>query len=102
MDRRDAQAPVPQRLQHLRVPLHELHRDLPIEGGALRHPELAHEEVIEARVAWLLPPALPVEVRQGGDEVCDGDPLVREELGQPGDEGSGSVGHHGEDDRMPL
>jgi hypothetical protein len=99
---RHAKPSVAQGLEHLRVSLDQLDRDLPVEGRALRHPELPDEEVVEIGIPRLRPPALPVEVREGGDEVREGSPLVREERGQTGDEGSGGLGHHGDHHRTPL
>ena len=77
-----AQPPVPQRLHHLGEPGDEPGRHLPVVGrtaGELQLPEQVVEEVGEAE-----PPVRPgpVELREGDEEVGEGDVLAAEKVGE--------------------
>jgi len=79
---RDAELALPKRLGDLRVALDQLGGGLPVEGGALREPQLPVQEIEEAGVAELDPPSLPVEVGEGDEEVGQGAVFAAEELGE--------------------
>ena len=55
---------------------------LPVEGCARREPQLAVQEVEQARVAELDPATFAVEVGEGDEEVGQGAVLAAEQLGE--------------------
>ena len=81
-DARDAQAPVPERLDDLGDAPDELGGDLPVVGSALREPELTVEEHEQAGVAELDPEPVPVEVGESEKEIGHGAVLAGEQVGE--------------------
>ncbi len=82
----EAEPPVAQRLDRLRVPPHEAGGDLAVVSGTSRQTELAVEKVEEVGVAELDPEPSLVELGEGEQEVAEGLVLAAEEPGQPGGE----------------
>jgi hypothetical protein len=76
---RDAEPPLADRVEHLREPLDEPDRGLPVRGRAVRQPEVVHEEGEERVVPERHPRALPIEVREGGEELGEGVTLAAEQ-----------------------
>lgn len=81
---RDAQAPVPDRLQDLREALDQLDRGLPVRGGAVREPEALHEEREQRGVSEVGPRALAIEGCERGEELGEGVALAAQEVGEGG------------------
>jgi hypothetical protein len=97
-ERREVQASIPQRLHDLRVLLDLLRRGLAVVRGPLRQPELAGEKVEQRAVPELAPPPLPVEDREGDEELREGVVLAAEEVGEVA--GLFAGGRHGADPLM--
>ncbi len=66
------------------VLLDERGRGLAVLGGAGGELELAAEELEQARIPQLDPPALAVEGREGDEELREGVVLAAEEVGEAG------------------
>jgi hypothetical protein len=76
------------------VLLDERGRRLAVLGGAGGEPELAAEELEQAGIPQLDPPALPVERREGDEKLREGLVLAAEEVGEAG--GVFAGGRHAE------
>jgi hypothetical protein len=80
--RGEAEVAVPKPGLDRRVLLDELRSRLPVLSRPGRQLELAPEELEEARVSQLDPPALAVEGRKGDEKLGEGAVLAAEEIGE--------------------
>src|SRR6266542_4277133 len=85
-DARQAKPPVAQWVDELRESLDEPRGSLPVERGPAREPELPVQEIEQRGVPELDPQPLPVEVREGDEELGERGALALEELGEAGGE----------------
>jgi hypothetical protein len=81
-DARQAQPPVADRIDDLGELPHQLRRPVAVERGALREPEIAHEEVEQRVVPEVDPALVRVERRERDEKVREGDVLTAKEIGE--------------------
>jgi hypothetical protein len=80
----EAEVASAERVLDLRILLDELGRGLPVLGGSGRQLQFPAEEVEQAPVPELLPPALRVEARERDEKLGERVVLTAKEIGETG------------------